>query len=204
MFGREDREFGDIAKLLTEELRQQLANRLPIPVIDPGQGIRATVIGASQYTVQVSGKTIYLPEADILPVHGVPVVRPRLDLSGDIDPGDVSAAITEALRSMDLTPQSRMAIAFSWKGNPEYARLAAAGRGILEALPAHRDQLLLLMIDGDVGKTFGHLLQEELGFSGKLLSIDGVHPHELDFVDVGELRDPPGVVPVVIKSLLFS
>ncbi len=27
---------------------------------------------------------------------------------------------------------------------------------------------------------------------------------ELDFVDVGELIEPPGVVPVVINSLLFS
>jgi len=36
------------------------------------------------------------------------------------------------------------------------------------------------------------------------LSIDGVQLQELDFVDVGELISPPGVVPVVIKSLLFS
>jgi len=204
LFGREDREYGDIAKLLAQGLRQQFAQRLPVPVIDPGQGIRATVIGASQYTVQVSGKTIYLPDPGVLPVHGVPVVRVGLDLSGDIDPDAVSDAIKRALKRMDLTPHSRMAIAFSWKGNPEYARLEAAGKGIVQALDGHRDEILLLMIDGDVGKTFGHLLHEELGFSGKLVSIDGVHLHELEFVDVGELCEPPGVVPVVIKSLLFS
>jgi len=111
-----------------------------------------------------------------------------------------------ALKRMDLTPHSRMAIAFSWKGNPEYSRLEAVGKGIVDALGlrGHCDGLLLLMIDGDVGKTFGHLLHEDLGFSGRLVSIDGVHLHELDFVDVGELYEPPGVVPVVIKSLLFS
>ena len=205
LFGREEREFGDIAKLLAEELRQQLARRLPMPVIDPGQGIRATVIGASQYTVQVSGKTIYLSDPRVLPVHGVPVVPVGLDLSGNIDPHALSGAITSALKRVDLTPRSRMALAFPWKGNPEYARLVAAGQGIVHALSAdgHRDQLLLLMIDGDVGKTFGHLLHDELGFSGKLVSIDGVHLHELDFVDVGEPYEPSGVVPVVIKSLLF-
>jgi len=205
LFGREEREYGDIAKLLAEELRRQLARRLPMPVIDPGQGIRATVIGASQYTVQVSGKTIYLPDPGVLPVHGVPVVPVGLDLSGNIDPRAVSGAITTALKRMDLTPRSRMAIAFSWKGNPEYTRLVAAAQGIVHALSAegHRDQLLLLMIDGDVGKTFGHLLNDELGFSGKLVSIDGVHLHALDFVDVGEPYEPSGVVPVVIKSLLF-
>jgi len=204
LFAREDREYGDIAKLLAEELRQRFARRLRVPVIDPGQGIRATVIGASQYTVQVSGKTIYLPDPATLPVHGVPVVRVALDLSGEINPHAVSEAITNGLKRMDLAPQTRMAIAFSWKGSPEYARLASAGRGIVKALEGRRDELLLLMIDGDVGKTFGHLLQEELGFRGKLISIDGVHLHDLDFVDVGEVQEPSGVVPVVIKSLLFS
>ncbi len=67
-----------------------------------------------------------------------------------------------------------------------------------------RDELLVLMIDGDVAKNMGRLLQEELGMPGKLVSIDGVQLQELDFVDVGELISPPGVVPVVIKSLLFS
>ena len=60
------------------------------------------------------------------------------------------------------------------------------------------------MIDGDIGKTIGRILTEELGFKGDLVSIDGVELAELDFVDVGELISPPGVVPVVIKSLLFS
>ena len=67
-----------------------------------------------------------------------------------------------------------------------------------------RSRPLLLMIDGDVGKTFGRILTEELGLPGDLISIDGVQLSELDFVDVGELISPPGVVPVVIKSLLFS
>ena len=67
-----------------------------------------------------------------------------------------------------------------------------------------RTQPLLLMIDGDIGKTMGRILTEELGLSGDLVSIDGVQLQELDFVDVGEVISPPGVVPVVIKSLLFS
>ena len=203
LFGREDREYGDIARLLADELRHQLVRRLSVPVIDPGQGIRATVIGASQYTVQVSGKTIYLPDPAVLPVFGVPVVRLGLDLSGDIDPQAVSGAVTAAFRRLDLTARSRMALAFSWKGNPEHNRIEAAAKGIADAL-GRRDELLLLMIDGDVGKTFGHLLQDELNFAGPLVSIDGVHLHDLDFVDVGQLYEPPGVVPVVIKSLVFS
>ena len=62
VFGHEQHEFGDIAKPLADALGQELSRRAKLPVLDPGQRIRATVIGASQFTVQVSGKTIYLPE----------------------------------------------------------------------------------------------------------------------------------------------
>ncbi|MFZ0693596.1 MAG: ethanolamine ammonia-lyase reactivating factor EutA, partial [Alphaproteobacteria bacterium] len=85
-------------------------------------------------------------------------------------------------------------------------RLVTAGRAIAAAVAPDgiRNDLLLLMIDGDVGKTLGQILHHELGLPGDLIAIDGVQLQELDFVDVGEPISPPGVVPVVIKSLLFS
>jgi ethanolamine utilization protein EutA len=99
-----------------------------------------------------------------------------------------------------------VAIAFSWHGDPEHALLKAAGEGILHALAPFQDRikLLLLMVDGDIGKTLGRILHRELHWPGKIVSIDGMELHELDYVDVGELIAPPGVVPVVIKSLLFA
>ncbi len=206
IFTYEDREYGDIAKLLAREITAQLKERGSAPLIDPGQRIRATVIGASQFTVQVSGKTIYLPDLDVLPVHNIPVVRPKISLAGDIDPGVFAHAIRDAVGNMDMEPSQRLALAFTWEGDPEYSRLAAAARAIKDALAPNgkRDELLVLMIDGDVAKNMGRLLHEELDMPGKLVSIDGVQLQELDFVDVGELISPPGVVPVVIKSLLFS
>jgi ethanolamine utilization protein EutA len=206
IFGSEDRAYGDIAKLLAAELAHELSRRTGLPLVDPGGRIRATVIGASQFTVQVSGKTIYLPDPDILPVHNIPVVHLRLDLAGDIDSAAMADAIRAGITRMDLDPQARMAIAFAWRGDPEYARLQAAAAGIAEALSSHdrRDALLVLMIDGDVGRSIGHLLEHELSVPRPIISIDGVQLQELDFVDIGALISPPGVVPVVIKSLLFS
>jgi ethanolamine utilization protein EutA len=206
IFGYETHDYGDIARLLAAALGEDLTRRGAPVVIDPGQRIRATVIGASQFTVQVSGKTIFLPDARVLPLHNVPVVHAGLDLKGDFDTAALTASIRTSLARMDLAPDARMAIAFAWHGDPDYARIAAAGRAILAAVAPDgaRKAPLLLMIDGDVGKTFGQLLRHELGLVGDLVSIDGVQLQELDFVDVGELLSAPGVVPVVIKSLLFS
>jgi len=60
------------------------------------------------------------------------------------------------------------------------------------------------MIDGDVGRGLGRIIGQELRLDGELVSIDGLQLRQLDYVDIGSLLDPPGVVPVVIKSLLFS
>jgi ethanolamine utilization protein EutA len=205
LFGREQLEYGDIAQLLAAALRSELARRSSLPVLDPGQRIRATVIGASQFTVQVSGKTIYLPDPDVLPVHNVPVVHLDIDLAGPIDTDATADSIRRGLTQMDLTLHSRMALAFAWHGDPEYSRLEAAGRAIVQALArTGRKELLILVIDGDIGKTLGRLLHRELNLPGPIVSIDGVQLQELDYVDVGQLLSPAGVVPVVVKSLLFS
>jgi ethanolamine utilization protein EutA (predicted chaperonin) len=205
IFGHESREFGDIAKPLAQALTRELGRRAALPLIDPGQRIRATVIGASQFTVQVSGKTIYLPDPYVLPVRNVPVVHIGIE-AGSPDRARIAAQIRGGLDEIDLGAVPGATIAFTWRGDPEHARLRAAGEAIIAALAPVQAQLklLLLAVDGDIGKTFGRLLHRELGWPGKIVCIDGVELHELDYIDVGELIAPPGVVPVVIKSLLFA
>jgi len=206
IFGREHADHGDIAALLAQEIVAQLRSRIAIPLVEPMEGIRATVIGASQFTVQVSGKTIYLPDASILPARNVPVLHPGVDLSGAIDPAQVAAALQAGAARLDLAPDARLAIAFTWQGEPEHARLFALASAIMRfaAPDGRRAEALFLMIDGDVAASLGRLLHQELHLDGPLAAIDGVGLRELDFVDIGELLEPAGVVPVVIKSLLFQ
>jgi len=205
LFGRESAAYGDIAQLLAAELTQQIKSRISIPVIEPAERIRATVIGASQFTVQVSGKTLYLPDTTVLPVHNVPVLHLGLDLAERLDSAEIVAAFGRRAEMLGLAPGARLALAFTWHGEPSHARLLAMAQAIAQfAAPSgQRDQALFLMIDGDVGASLGRILHAELHLKSSLVSIDGIQLRELDFVDVGELLDPPGVVPVVIKSLLF-
>jgi len=205
IFGQEVAEFGDIAKPLAQALAQDLSRRTHLPLIDPGQRIRATVIGASQFTVQVSGKTIYLPDPYVLPVRNLSVVPIAID-AGKPDRERIGAALRGGLEEIDLDNVPGVAIAFTWRGDPEHSRLRAAGEAIIAALTPLRARikLLVLAIDGDIGKTFGRLTHRELDWPGKIVCLDGVELHELDFIDIGELIAPPGVVPVVIKSLLFA
>lgn len=205
LFGHETVDHGDIARDLAAEVAAQLRERVDVPSVEVGQRIRATVIGASQFTVQVSGKTIYLSDAAILPVQNVPVVHLGTPVGDMIEPAVVADTFKAAaeLQGADLTGQ--VALAFNWSGLPSYDRLEAMAMGIVAALPQEDSTAPLVIVnDGDVGQTLGRIIHHDLAVRRALISIDGVELKELDFVDIGELLNPPGVVPVVIKSLLFS
>jgi ethanolamine utilization protein EutA len=203
LLGGEHDDYGDIARDLADAVAARLRDRIDLPVLDPGQRIRATVIGASQFTVQVSGKTIHVGAGASLPMQNVPVVHLGGELPDVVDSAAIAAAFRRGAALQDRDPDAVLALALRWSGPPTYERLAAVGRGVV-AFAGTSPEPLLLVIDGDVGQSLGRLLERELGLGRPLISIDGAEFADLDFVDVGELLDPPGVVPVVIKSLLFS
>jgi ethanolamine utilization protein EutA len=203
IYGRETRDFGDIAQLLAGRIAAACrTRRIALALAEPREGIRATVIGASQFTVQVSGKTIHIGAGAHLPLRNVPVAAPRLELADEIDPARVAHAIGEALARAPVAEGGAVALAIHWQGDPHHARLHALAQGIALAAPRGSAPLVLL-IDGDVGRSLGHILECELALGRAVVSIDGLRLREFDFVDIGALIRPADVVPVVIKSLLF-
>jgi len=204
IFGRESASFGDIARPLAARVARAFTEgRVAATMMDPGAGIRATVIGASQFTVQVSGKTIHLSDDAGLPVRNVPVVFPALGLHAEFDAASVAAAIGGALARFDADRAQPIALGIHWHGDPYYARMRELAEGIALAVDPDTRQPLILMVDGDIGRLLGHILEHDLRVSRRIISIDGIQLREFDYVDIGEVIQPTGVVPVVIKSLLF-
>ncbi len=208
IYGRETKDHNDIGRYLAEAMGEALADkRIPYKAMDPGQGIRATVIGASQFSVQVSGNTIHISNEGALPIRNIPVLRPNVNLEGDIDAIKVTEEIQKALTRFDYKEgEQPVSLAFQWHGDPLHARLKALADGICGGLPetVKGGQSLVLMLDGDIGKTIGNILTRECGVKADIISIDGVALKEFDYVDIGEMIKPTNVVPLVIKSLLFS
>jgi ethanolamine utilization protein EutA len=173
--GRERADHDDLGRELAAELLA-LREALPAPLEVASDGIRATVIGASQFTVQVSGSTISVRAR--LPLRNVPVVR----LGGDAHGSGV------------------IALAVQWGGEPEHSRI----RALAERIAAVTDRRpLIVATDGDIAATLGAVLREELHFKGDLVTLDGLDLGELDYIDVGVPQPPSGVVPVIVKSLVF-
>lgn len=206
VYGRESRGYGDIAQALARRVRAACdSGRIAFALAEPAEGIRATVIGASQFTVQVSGKTIHIGADAVLPLRNVPVVAPEMRLDEAISSAGVARSIQAALARSPIDPGEPVALALAWRGEPYHERLRALAEGIAlaTASPVHPAPPLVLMVDGDVGRTLGYILEHEITLGRPVVSIDGIQLREFDFVDVGEVIRPADVVPVVIKSLLF-
>jgi len=208
LYGRTEADYGDIARPLARHLWAALADaRLPAPLKEPAEGLRATVIGASQFSVQASGNTVHLSSGMALPLRDVPVLVPELPLGEVVSAADVAAAVRRSLARVEGTVPPAVALALRWRGDPLYARLRALAEGVAQgvaALPAGTGSAaLVLLADGDVGRLLGRILEQELNFRRALVCLDDLTLQELDFVDVGAVIEPAGVVPIVIKSLLF-
>jgi ethanolamine utilization protein EutA len=209
VYGREERDFGDLGRRLGRALRRRLdAGALAYPVMPAGECIRATAIGASEYSVQLSGNTVYISNpAELLPRRNLQVLQPDVPLDGAIDAARVTQAIRRHFEAFDLVEgEGEVALAFRWAGPPSFQRLAALARGIVEALPMTllEARPVFLVLDGDIAHSLGALLKEEWGIASEVLVIDGVSLWDFDYVDLGRVRMPSYTVPVTIKSLVFS
>ncbi|HEY2184914.1 MAG TPA: ethanolamine ammonia-lyase reactivating factor EutA [Xanthobacteraceae bacterium] len=208
LYKRESRRFGDLGSDLAEELRHMLAHRRDLPPVwAPGQGIRATVIGAAQFSVQISGNTILIADPDKLPLQNLPVLACSFGLDGAIGADAIAAEVRAALARADFEEgESPIALAFPWRGEPSHGRLHAVAAGICEALPRTLAEPLplVLLIDGDVGKSLGRIILHEIAPQADVIAIDGVQLKAFDYVDIGGVIALTNVVPIIIKSLLFK
>src|SRR5262249_24334205 len=94
--------YGGLGALLAQESRAR-AERWGPKLERTSEGIRATVIGAAQYTTQVSGSTIYVSPLAILPLRNVPVIAPSFALEvEEIEPSAVAEEIQALLKRLDL------------------------------------------------------------------------------------------------------
>jgi len=209
VYGREDRDFGDMGRRLGRAIRRRVdQGALPWPLLPPGECIRATALGASEYSVQLSGNTSYISKpGELLPRRNLQVLQPPYTCGEAIGSASLAKAIRAHFTAFDLIEgEGEVALALRWQGAPSYERISAFAEGIRHGLATtiERRKPIYLMLDGDIAQTLGAILREELLVESEILAIDGVVLRDFDYIDLGRIRMPSFTVPVTIKSLLFS
>jgi ethanolamine utilization protein EutA len=193
--------YGDIGPILGKNVQFYL-QRLPQGVLrEPIEGIRATVIGAGEYTIQASGNTSYVSHQGALPVHGLKVIQAVIRQSES-----VADALRQSLKKFDLSCfTAGLALSLTVDGVPDYQSVRRIAEGIVEILSDAEDSRcpLYLTLDLDIAKSLGGILKDEFKISREIIAVDGIEVGDLDYIDIGECLGITEVIPVTVKSLMF-
>lgn len=201
VYDHEKQAYGDLGPIFGKAMRDQIAGLGKSGIVrEPTEGIRATVIGAGEYTVQASGSTSYISSHNPLPIFGLKVVR--LVMNGL----PVEDAIQQALGKFDLTSFGEgMALAVSIVGQQDYWSLRKLAESLARVVevPEAGTAPLYLVLDQDVAKSLGGIMKEELHVGRDIIAIDGIDVGDLDYIDIGKPMGVTEVLPVTVKSLMF-
>jgi ethanolamine utilization protein EutA (predicted chaperonin) len=197
--GLQEAEFGDLGLRLGRAIARRLDR---FEVLRPIESIRATCIGASQYSVQVSGDTLFLSDPSLLPLRDLAAVAVRPETA---DAGAIADEIRRGIARLDRG-DGRFALAVRWQHGPTYPALRELCAGIAggtgDLLGANSP--LVVVLDADLAGLVGQMLRDELGIRAPVICVDQIALSDLDFIDVGAVIPEKSVVAVVVKSLVFA
>ncbi|MHA1771984.1 MAG: ethanolamine ammonia-lyase reactivating factor EutA [Candidatus Thorarchaeota archaeon] len=205
IYESESRDFNDLGQFLARAILDRMSET-GLHLAVPDHLIRATVIGAGQSSLHVSGSTTFLSPGINLPLKNIPVVEPHLVIEDSIATS-VTRSVQEALKRFDLNEgEDEFILTFNGAVKPSYTFLADFGRGLVEALPntIRQKRPILLCFNDDVGNSVGNVMKRETNIDSDVLSIDELHLHEGDFVDIGKPVVEGVVIPVIVKTLVFG
>jgi len=201
--------FNDIGKYLAEEIKR-LVEENNLPLIEPENKIRATVIGAGSFSLSVSGSTCYYDESVELPLENVPVVPINIDskdLYNEDRLNEFTDIISRALKNFSLI-EGEDIFALYFKDILLGSSIEQLAKIIETALPNSiaNNKLILVILRGDGGKMLGLTLKKNTTIKNNLFCLDELGLEAGDWIDIGApfQTENRKAFPVTIKSLVFN
>ncbi|MFW9922844.1 MAG: ethanolamine ammonia-lyase reactivating factor EutA [Candidatus Thorarchaeota archaeon] len=205
IFGKTNELYNDIGLEVANEIKKQ-HEKAKLKLLEPIELIRATVIGAGQYSLQVSGATTLVTEDNEFPIRNIPVIAPYLPQDNPSEE-EIVRAIEIAYKRIDMKEgEAPVALAFHRTIGLSYERLKNFAMGIVAAVPSIvKSKIpLILVFSDDIGNSVGNVMKRETELKENIISIDELSLREGDYIDIGEPMANKQVVPVVVKTLIFQ
>lgn len=197
--------YGDIGVLLAESIRKNPAFQTAC-IEHARETMRATVIGAGNYSMDISGSTIEYTEKGIFPLKNIPVVKVSLEQDEDIEKlGDkIHKAVQIYIDQEEENPQ--YAIAMNGLSCPSFLQIQRIAKEIAcqFEIDSTKSMKLIVILKHDIGKAVGQALHRIIGDARSIICIDGIDCNSGDYVDLGEPIASGSVIPVVVKTLIFN
>ena len=196
--------YGDIGVLLGRAIRE---SRLftDFQKMEPGETIRATVVGAGTYTTTISGSTITYSD-DIFPLKNIPVIKLDEELQEACFAGETEPVIRRIQWVLGQNDEEHFILAMPGKRHPGYMemkRAAASIRQIMDRVQPPGEPILLV-IESDIAKAMGQMIRQQPDLKRQVVAIDSIHVEDGEYVDMGKPMMNGMVIPVVVKTLIFG
>ena len=196
--------YGDIGVLLGRAIR---GSRLftDFQKTEPGETIRATVVGAGTYTTTISGSTITYSD-DIFPLKNIPVIKLDEELQEACFAGETEPVIRRIQWVLGQNDEEHFILAMPGKRDPGYTemkRAAASIRQIMDRVQPPGEPILLV-IESDIAKAMGQMIRQQPDLKRQVVAIDSIHVEDGEYVDMGKPMMNGMVIPVVVKTLIFG
>ncbi len=201
----EDTVFDDIGKYLAEEI-QILMKKSKLPIMEPENKIRATVIGAGSFSLSVSGSTCYFDKSILFPLENIPVINVNIRKE-NYSPEKLKKEVDNAFRRFDMKEgEGLVALHFKDPIHRNNFYLSDFAKAIEEALPNSiaNNKMVLLIFDQDMGGSIGIALRRETALQNNLICMDELELEEGDWIDIGAPLYSGQAFPVTVKSLVFN
>ena len=209
VYQREERDFGDMGPRLGRAIRARIdGGALPWPVLPAGECIRATALGASEYSVQLSGNTSYISApGKLLPRRNLQVLLPPFACAETIDPEMLAQAIRSHITAFDVAdrPRHRAGAALERR-----ALLSAARRVRRRHQARPRPTASPKSCRSTSCSMATWRRRSAISCATNFISKANFWSStawclwDFDYIDLGRIRMPSYTVPVTIKSLVFS
>lgn len=196
--------YGDIGVLLGRAIRE---SRLftDFQKMEPGETIRATVVGAGTYTTTISGSTITYSD-DIFPLKNIPVIKLDEELQEACFAGETEPVIRRIQWVLGQNDEEHFILAMPGKRNPGYMEMKRAAASIRQIMDRVQPpgKPILLVIESDIAKAMGQMIRQQPDLKRQVVAIDSIHVEDGEYVDMGKPMMNGMVIPVVVKTLIFG
>ena len=197
--------YNDIGMYLAEEINN-IVDEFNLPLIEPENKIRATVIGAGAFSLSISGSTCYYDESIKLPIENIPIVPVNMNLKDFYSKKEnLKSEIDLSLKNFDMKEGEDL-FALYFKDLLSQRDLPLLAKEIEKALPNSiaNKKLILIILGFDGGKMLGITIKRETSIKNKLFCLDELDLEAGDWIDIGAPLAPSQAFPITIKSLVFN
>ncbi len=200
IYGQISETYKDIGNYIAEEIKN-LMRQFNVPLIEPENKIRATVIGAGAFSLSVSGSTCYYDENIDLPLVNVPVVPAKINPREK----NLKSKVKQALKNFNLK-EGEDIFALYFKDLIHQNDLEILAKEIERALPdsVANNKIIMIILKLDGAKILGITIRDNTSIKQNLFCLDELDLEAGDWIDIGAPLKDGSVFPVTIKSLVFN